>query len=79
LKRHARCSVRVGMIVRIQLLLKVPHCFLQFFGFRFERFHSLLDFGMLVTVSFDGHSNYLLWRSKYYALTESISTSHGSQ
>jgi len=51
--------------MRLQLVLKVVHCFFQFLRFGFESFHSLLDFGMLVTVLFDGHSNCLLRRSTY--------------
>jgi len=61
----ARCSVRVWMTMRLQLVLKVVHSFFQFLRFGFESFHSLLDFGMLVTVLFDGHSNCLLRRSTY--------------
>jgi hypothetical protein len=43
------------MIVRLELVLKVAQFFLQLFGFRFERFHPLLDFRMFVSVLFGGH------------------------
>jgi len=43
------------MIVRCHFLLKVTHFFLQFLHLLFERSHALFDFGMFVTVLFDGH------------------------
>jgi len=48
-------SVSVGMVVRCQLLLKTAHFFLQLLDLLFEFFHTLFDFGMLVTVLFDRH------------------------
>lgn len=45
------------MVVRLLLVVEVTHCFLQFFGFRFECFQPLLDLRVLVTVLLDGHWN----------------------
>jgi hypothetical protein len=61
------------MIVRLQFVLKIAQFFLKLLGFLFERFHTLFDFGMLVTVLFDRHES-PPERMKYYrpALSRSI-------
>ena len=43
------------MVVRFHLVLKVTHFLLEFLDLLFECFHALFDFGMFVTVWFDGH------------------------
>lgn len=47
--------MRVGMVVRLQLLLKTMQFSLKLLGFLFECLHALLDFGVLVNIVFDGH------------------------
>ena len=53
------------MIVRRQLVLKAEQFFLKLLGFLFECFHTLFDFGMLVTVLFDRHETSSWERMKY--------------
>ena len=43
------------MVVRFRLVLKVTHFLLEFLDLLFECFHALFNFGMFVTVWFDGH------------------------
>jgi len=47
----------MGMIVRLNLVLKIAQFFLKLLGLLFECLHSLLDFGVLVAVLFDGHGS----------------------
>jgi hypothetical protein len=54
---HPSVSVRMGMgmIVRLNLVLKIAQFFLNLLGLLFECLHALLDFGVLMAVLFDGH------------------------
>jgi hypothetical protein len=54
-------------------VLQVAYVFLQLLDLLFECFHTLLDFGMLVTVLFDRHEALLQERMKYYRPGASIS------
>lgn len=47
----------MGMIVRLQLTLKIAQFLLKPLGFLFERFDAMVDFGVLVAVLFDGHES----------------------
>jgi hypothetical protein len=47
----------MGMIVRLQLTLKIAQFLLKLLGFQFERFDAMVDFGVFVAVLFDGHES----------------------
>ena len=50
--RHTQVPnfMSVGMGVRLHLVLKVTHCFLECLSLPFERLDALLDCGMLVAM-----------------------------